>query len=40
MAIEQEMVSKKKVQAEEKPAKQKLRIPVEKPKKRITVMES
>ena len=40
MAIEQEMVPKEKVQAKEKPAKQKLRIPVEKPKKRLTVMES
>ena len=40
MAVEQETVPKEKVQAKEKPAKQKLRIPVEKPKKRITVMES
>ena len=40
MAIEQEAVPKEKVQAKEKPAKQKLRIPVEKPKKRVTLMES
>lgn len=40
MAIEQEEAVKQKVQAKEKPVKQKLRIPVEKPKKRVTVMES
>ena len=40
MAVEQEAPVKEKVQAKQKPAKQKLRIPVEKPKKRVTAMES
>ena len=39
MAVEQEAPTVEKVQIKEKPAKQKLRIPVEKPKKRVTIME-
>ncbi|KAA6429859.1 MAG: putative ribosome biogenesis RLP24 [Trebouxia sp. A1-2] len=40
MAVEQAEPVKEKVQAKEKASKQKLRIPVEKPKKRVTAMES
>lgn len=40
MAVEQAEPVKEKVQAKEKAVKQKLRIPVEKPKKRVTAMES
>lgn len=40
MAVEQAQPVKEKVQAKEKAVKQKLRIPVEKPKKRVTAMES
>ena len=40
MAVEQTAPVEEKVLVKEKPAKQKLRIPVEKPKKRVTVMES
>ena len=40
MAVEQEAPAKEKVQVKEKPLKQKLRIPVEKPKNRVTLMES
>ncbi|DBB16768.1 hypothetical protein WJX82_010925 [Trebouxia sp. C0006] len=40
MAVEQAEPVKEKVQAKEKAVKQKLQIPVEKPKKRVTAMES
>ena len=40
MAVEQEAPVKEKVQVKQKPVKQKLRIPVEKHKKRVTAMES
>lgn len=40
MAVEQEAPVKEKVQVKQKPVKQKLRIPVEKPKKPVTAMES
>lgn len=40
MAVEQEAPVKESMQVKQKPVKQKLRIPVEKPKKRVTIMES
>lgn len=40
MAVEQEAPVEEKEQAKQKPAKQKLLIPVEKPKKRATAMQS
>ena len=40
MAVEQEEPVTEKVQVKEKAVRQKLRIPVEKPKKRVTAMES
>ena len=40
MAVEQEAPVKEKAEVKQKPVKQKLRVPVEKPKKRVTVMES
>lgn len=40
MAVEQAEPVKEKVQAKEKAVKQKVRIPVEKPKRRVTAMES